>query len=454
MSFNILLIVIDTLRKDHAKYFNNILSKYDFKYYGRAISPSPWTLPSHASLFTGLYPLYHGAHETKHIKLHRNLILTKDIKIKRLDFLITKLLKEFEYNTYSYSANILVHPIFGFRYFDHYYLHLPSSRRLLSFEEKRKIEHLLKNENLTKIDIIKKILKERNFSLFLRLTLESLLYRIRELKRNFCRTLKCIIIDKGSKNIISNFIHDVKKQNHSKSPSFIFINFMEMHEPYTYNSIFLEGANFNKKRRKNINKELIKKAYRRDALYLASKIDKLLDFLSERTEFDDLLIIITSDHGQLLGEYDRYGHGIFLDDELIRVPLWIKYPKNYEISKFETEEKWVSFVNIKNFLISALKNKVFDEKLLYSSIVFSESYGVISHISDEEIDEYEKYERYNRYRIAIYYKDYKGIFNIENWEFERIISYQNKEVPEDVKVKMKREIIKYLSLSIPFKHNN
>ncbi|MCI4351653.1 MAG: sulfatase-like hydrolase/transferase, partial [Thermoplasmata archaeon] len=26
----------------------------------RAVSPAPWTIPSHASLFTGLYPWEHG----------------------------------------------------------------------------------------------------------------------------------------------------------------------------------------------------------------------------------------------------------------------------------------------------------------------------------------------------------------------------------------------------------
>ena len=31
--------------------------------YEKAISPAGWSLPSHASLFTGLYPSRHGAHD-------------------------------------------------------------------------------------------------------------------------------------------------------------------------------------------------------------------------------------------------------------------------------------------------------------------------------------------------------------------------------------------------------
>jgi len=67
---NVLLITLDTVRADH-------LSSYG---YAKPISPqldtfarratryavcfatSPWTVPSHASLFTGLHPFEHGAH--------------------------------------------------------------------------------------------------------------------------------------------------------------------------------------------------------------------------------------------------------------------------------------------------------------------------------------------------------------------------------------------------------
>lgn len=67
---NIVLIVLDTVRADH-------MSCYGYEWnttpvmtelattatlYTRARATSPWTLPSHASLFTGLYPHEHGAH--------------------------------------------------------------------------------------------------------------------------------------------------------------------------------------------------------------------------------------------------------------------------------------------------------------------------------------------------------------------------------------------------------
>ena len=65
---NLLLISLDTLRADHlgcygygrpTSPFLDSLAK-DGVVFERAFSAAPWTLPSHTSLFTGLYPSQHG----------------------------------------------------------------------------------------------------------------------------------------------------------------------------------------------------------------------------------------------------------------------------------------------------------------------------------------------------------------------------------------------------------
>jgi arylsulfatase A-like enzyme len=61
---NIVIIVLDTLREDHAQGLDRLLD-YGFVKYQNAIAPAPWTLPSHASMFTGLYPSEHGIHEKR-----------------------------------------------------------------------------------------------------------------------------------------------------------------------------------------------------------------------------------------------------------------------------------------------------------------------------------------------------------------------------------------------------
>ena len=66
---NLLLVTLDTTRADHLGlygYERDTSPQLDelaveSRVYENAYSTSSWTLPSHASLFTGLYPSSHGA---------------------------------------------------------------------------------------------------------------------------------------------------------------------------------------------------------------------------------------------------------------------------------------------------------------------------------------------------------------------------------------------------------
>ena len=64
---NVLIIIVDTLRADHLSPYGytrdtspylNQLAKQGVVF-ENAIAPSSWTLPSHASMLTGLYPAQH-----------------------------------------------------------------------------------------------------------------------------------------------------------------------------------------------------------------------------------------------------------------------------------------------------------------------------------------------------------------------------------------------------------
>ena len=64
---DILLIVLDTLRRDRLSVYNPALRTSPHLHafaegaacFERAISPAQWTIPAHASLFTGVYPTTH-----------------------------------------------------------------------------------------------------------------------------------------------------------------------------------------------------------------------------------------------------------------------------------------------------------------------------------------------------------------------------------------------------------
>ncbi|MBW2244630.1 MAG: sulfatase-like hydrolase/transferase [Deltaproteobacteria bacterium] len=80
-SSNLVLIVLDTVRADHlstygyprptSPFFSQLAEQGVL--YERAISPAPWTLPAHASLFTGLPPSQHGA-TSEHKRLDDNAV--------------------------------------------------------------------------------------------------------------------------------------------------------------------------------------------------------------------------------------------------------------------------------------------------------------------------------------------------------------------------------------------
>ena len=49
---------------------------------------------------------------------------------------------------------------------------------------------------------------------------------------------------------------------------------------------------------------------------------------SEEEYADDLMIVVTSDHGEEFGEHGGFWHGITLYEEQIHIPLIAKLPKN------------------------------------------------------------------------------------------------------------------------------
>jgi choline-sulfatase len=54
----------------------------------------------------------------------------------------------------------------------------------------------------------------------------------------------------------------------------------------------------------------------------------LLENLKKRGWYDDATIIVLSDHGEGLGDHIEEEHGLFLYDEVVRVPWLVKLPRN------------------------------------------------------------------------------------------------------------------------------
>ena len=435
---NVIMIVVDALRKDYAKPLETRLKKMGFISYENAITPAPWTLPSHASIFTGLYPLFHAAHE----------IRNKEISNLRLRYkpLLTEQLNKLGYTNYLITANAFVSPFFGFDNFDHIKKSHPAHHFGLSAEE---LNTLRKIYNKFKFLSVFYLLRHLEFELLYRIMINYLSIKFHLPVERVYALLRKWPKEKG----VSSFIEYLSKIT-LKTPFFLFMNIIEVHDPYflgdDMHRLYINNIIYNHSYPNYYRK--VREKYAEQVSYVSEKLIKLFKIFEEKNIFDNSLIIVVSDHGQLLGDHGRLYHGTFLFDELLRVPLLIKYPKEMKVNVIkEDKRKYISLVKLKPFILGIVENTLNNDSVLYSDTVFAESYGIFG-LPDrlkKTINEgrKRKIEYLEKYRIAIYHRNFKGIFNVNDWEFETIESYDDSiKVTEDIVKDMKKKVVNFLRL--------
>ena len=88
---------------------------------------------------------------------------------------------------------------------------------------------------------------------------------------------------------------------------------------------------------------LTKAAYYATISQIDYQVGRILDQLTIDGILDDTLILFTSDHGELLGDFNSYGKRSFLDSAS-RIPLLVRYPERFPLG-IECEQP-VSLVDI------------------------------------------------------------------------------------------------------------
>ncbi len=335
--FNVILIVCDTLSANHMSvygynrdttpYLSRLLEDDDWILYKYCFSTSSWTLPAHASLFTGLYPSEHGVTGE-----------TFDNSIFPEEYIsLAQLLKIKDYTCFAVSSNPIVSKLTKFDNGFDFFICLNEEFRLPS-------KGLSPQSLFSRKFLVKKLLntffqKKSDYYCY---PFYSLFYALLFLDKNV--TEFSYFYTKLSLQYMLNFI----KKN--KFPFFIFINLMENHDKYIppvkFRRKFLKYTNHDLKNQKwwklyyekgfsPKEIELYRIFYDEEVLTL----DYILSFslLSFRKKFpriyDNTLIIITSDHGEALGEWNHWGHNFSVYPEVSRVPLLVKFPKGYEFNK-------------------------------------------------------------------------------------------------------------------------
>jgi arylsulfatase A-like enzyme len=126
-------------------------------------------------------------------------------------------------------------------------------------------------------------------------------------------------------------------------PFFLFVNFLDPHFPYdppeSLRERFgssAESANAVKIRNASelrmvaglslFAPEELRPLYDADLAAADHALGELVRALESAGVFDDALVVLTSDHGELLGEKGRFSHQLYVDEPLMHVPLILKLP--------------------------------------------------------------------------------------------------------------------------------
>ncbi len=298
---NIVLIVLDTLRPDHLSCYgypkqtspNIDKIAAEGALFKRSFSTAPWTLPSHASMFTGTYVSRHGLDKGKE-KLPDDFVT------------IAELLHREGYLTASLSSNIWVSEITGL------------SRGFEYFKNAKEIPY----QNVKNLNLFQKAVKE----IYLNYFFKKYDYGAREIN-----------------GMIKDFF---KRKSQTDKPFFLFVNYLETHLQYKplrkYKNIFLnkdyqrqakyvnqDAAKFNAGMVSMTDEDfdVLRALYDAEIRYVDFRLGEFISILRELNILDNTMLIITSDHGENLGEHGLMDHQYSLHDTLINIPLIVRYPE-------------------------------------------------------------------------------------------------------------------------------
>jgi len=394
MKPNVIILICDTMRKSIMDMYGgparlpniNALAK-DSMVYDDCIAPETWTFPSHASMFTGMYASEHGIHETKTEKMSELIEANSKLKARRLP----EQMQSKGYSTLCLSNNFMLSRVTGFDYGFDNFLTLDSSPWIQS-----KIATEARHIGADPLQVFFELVRRGRFDTILKYAQE--MRRIQKVTK-----VTGYPLNKGSA-----FTNELLANATLNESFFLFINFWEMHEPYVGFSDKELLDNLTGIRKFSEAKiAFLKKQYVLSGEFLDSQIGRFVQILKDRGLYDDSMIIITSDHGQAFNEHGYMYHGTYLYDEIVRVPLIIKYPKG---KKFRKRKGYQSLVNIPKLISSVISGG--DDGAITTRCAFAEAYGNIDFIPKnyEHMREYVN-QKYEKIRKAVYMDGYKLTLN-------------------------------------------
>lgn len=299
---NIVLVVLDTARADHLPCYGyrrqttpRICSlASEGVVYEDAVSPAPWTLPAHASLFTGQPPGRHGLHWGR-----PDVYARKQVAVAMPDLLLARRLSQNGYRTVGVSAN-------------------PWVGRSTGLAEG--------------FDDFVEVWAER----------DEFRQSYEDWPQRWKTSAAMDHLPAGRAVVLTKRALEARE---SDAPYFLFVNLIDPHMPYSPATDLMGRfggdatvAETMRDSRGELelsllagveagNPDAFAALYDEELLTADRAIGNLLDWLDEQGELKDALLIVTSDHGEHLGEDGRYSHQLSMEGALLQVPLLVRFPE-------------------------------------------------------------------------------------------------------------------------------
>ncbi|SER21355.1 sulfatase [Natrinema salaciae] len=277
--------------------------------FGNAFATAPWTLPSHASFFTGTFPSEHGTHGD-----HTYL----DDELRTLP----EAFDDAGFQTIGVSNNTWITEEFGFD---------------RGFDDLRKgWQYIQSDADMGAVvrgeDLREKLVATRNRILDGNPLVNAANILYSELLQPAG--------DDGSDRS-TDWIGDWLASRDDERPFFLFCNFIEPHvrydPPRAYAERFLPaGASYEEAAAIRQDPRaydcdgydisdrefaLLRGLYRGEIAYVDHQLGQLRHALEAAGEWEDTLFVVCGDHGEHIGEHDFFGHQYNLYDTLLNVPL-------------------------------------------------------------------------------------------------------------------------------------
>ncbi len=256
--YNVLLVTIDTARQDRFGCYGYPLAKTPTidalaaggVQFDEALATVPLTLPSHATILTGLSPLGHGVHDNGIDALGPE------------PSTLPETLKKNGYDTAAFIASFVMDARFGL---------------------------------------------DRGFDLY-DFEISMAGYRPQMVDFN----------ERPANEVTDAAINwlDGRRKSGAGAPFFAWVHYFDPHLPYR--SPLQETPQFRSR------------PYDAEIAFVDQQLGRLLENLGQNGELDRTVVIITSDHGESLGEHQEATHGMFIYNSTMRVPLVFSCPSLFQ----------------------------------------------------------------------------------------------------------------------------